>query len=125
MTNTAPEDPRTAAELRSAISTLEDQLSEHARAGTNDRYASTIRQLNATKQELTGAERRELAEAAAAHRLKQSRQQSGMDTDGSLRAAGYATAGDAIADRLRSGVVTTANLEYLVREAVSKAQKRA
>lgn len=122
MNTTTPDGPRHSSEIKSEITALNDTITEHARAGRGDTYGELVSKLNAAKQELSGAERRELSEAAEAHRIRQARRQSGMDTDGSLASAGYATPGDAIAANLRGGRVTTANLESLVREALSRAQ---
>lgn len=119
-----PDAPRNSRELRSAISDLESHLSEYAQAGNSDGYRDIHASLLATKSELDIAERRELAEAAEQHRLKQDRRMAGMDSDGSLASAGFATPGDAIAAHLRAGRVSTANVEHLVREALSKTQNR-
>jgi (p)ppGpp synthase/HD superfamily hydrolase len=115
-----PERPRSSDELKAEVATLEQQLSEHARAGANDLYDKTVRELQLSKSQLRAAEHRELAQAADKHRVEQARKQAGMDVDGSLKSAGYPTPGDAIAAHLRGGRVTTSNLEHLVRQAMAK-----
>jgi hypothetical protein len=116
----ATPDPRSSAELKEEVAVLEQQLSEHARAGDNDGYDKTVRALQLSKSQLNGAEHRELAQAAEKHRVEQARRMAGVDADGSLQTHGFPTAGHAIAARLKGGVVTTSNLESLVRKALGK-----
>jgi hypothetical protein len=115
-----PNGPRSSVELKAEVANLEQQLSEHAKAGNNDGYDATFRALQLSKSQLSSAEHRELGEAAEKHRVEQARKLAGVDTDGSLKSAGFPTAGDAIAARLRGGQVTTANIESLVRKALAK-----
>lgn len=113
-------DPRSAAELKAEVAALEQQLSEHAKAGNNAGYDHTVLALQLSKSQLAGAEHREIGQAAEKHRVEQARKLAGVDTDGSLQTHGFSTAGDAIAARLRGGQVTRSNLEHLVRQAMAK-----
>lgn len=123
-TAVATPDPRNSRDIQSEISTLSEQLSEHARAGLSDLYNATAANLNAAKAALAAAEHRELNEAAEAHRLRQARKHAGMDVDGSLKSAGFPTAGHAIADRLRNGAVSKSTVEHMLRDALAKPQDR-
>ena len=111
-----PETLPTAKELRSTVAGLSAQVSEYARRGDNHGCNTALSQLQAAKVELAQAERRELAEAATASRLKSNRARAGMDGDGGLKASGYSSPGELIADRLRRGPVQV-GLERALRDA--------
>lgn len=97
------EQPPNAKELRSAVKGLEGRLSDAARRGDRHGYQATVIELRDTKTQLAAAERRELAEAAAAARLKANRARTGMAEDGSLASQGYDSPAALVADRLRRG----------------------
>jgi hypothetical protein len=110
------EAPRSAAELRSAVAGLKSRLSDAARRGDHYAFNAAQTELHATNRELADAERRELNEAAAAHRLKTARTQAGMDVDGTLKSQGYDSPGALIADMINRGPVRV-QLENYLRDA--------
>lgn len=103
----------TSRELRATVAGLTSQLTGAAQRGDHYAYGQAQAELRAAKTDLAAAERREMNEAAEAHRLKTARTQSGMDTDGTFKSQGYDSPGAMIADMIKRGPVTVQVEQYL------------
>ncbi|MTD55702.1 hypothetical protein [Amycolatopsis pithecellobii] len=118
-----PQTAPTAAELRNDAAELETRFINAAKRGDHADYSAAHSEYLATKRELAAAERREMNEADAAHRLRKARADAGMDADGTRKTQGYDSAGDLIADMMRRGPVRF-QIEQYLRESGTKPPKR-